>query len=252
MKNSNMTFTVAVALTAFFMTPMASAESATGEWDVWRDTDVMDDSVIIFAYLVDATSGATLNVGCRRNQTDVYIRWGDESYFGGKRNHIEVQTRVDSEPMESDRWTISTDRSSTFFRSRESDLPDELASLDFVDRILNASRLIARVTPPSASPVTATFELEGVRWALMPIADFCGWLWLYAVDLSVDGEIFTTEDPDIPPSWVNDFSVALSFIILDQFAKGKGETPEMEKARPLIAESFEMFFQNMENATDDE
>ena len=219
-------FVLAAAIAA--TAPMAWAEPALGDWNVWKDTDVMDDSVRVTSSLLDDGGDKSLYVRCWRDEIDIFVSWGDDEYFGGDAWTIEVRARIDSDPMDSETWSLSDDRSSTFF-------PDE-PLVEFLGRIAVASRLILRVTPPNRSSVTVTFDLTGVRWALMPVADSCGRLWLFAGDDTLV---------------VDDDSVIWAMLILRDFALGKGETRELDEFRPLVAEAFKLV-NELETETDSE
>jgi len=193
----------------------SSAEPAMGEWRVQRFTDVMDDSVRVVSDLRDDKGSTRLYVRCQHNDLEVYIVWGDDGYFGNSTS-IESQTRVDGAEMVSEDWSVSTNGSSLFS-------PDVDGLLS---RIVYGSRLIVRVTPPNKSPVTVSFDLDGIRWALMPVADMCGILWKMAGNRAVD---------------VNETSVLWSLYILQEFSQGKGSVPDnMDRWRPLIAKGFEV------------
>jgi len=195
----------------------ALAEPAMGEWGVRKFTDVMDDSVRVISDLWDDEDNTRLYVRCWHNDMDVYIVWGDDGYFG-ELSAIEAQTRVDGDEVVSEDWSVSTNGSSLFAPH-----VNELLS-----RLIDASRLIVRITPPNKSPVTVSFDLDGVRWAIMPVADMCGRLWRFSGDMPV-----------------NESSVFWAVTVLRHFSEGKGAMlPDyVEKWRPLIAKSFEELLQ---------
>jgi type VI secretion system protein VasI len=142
--------------------------TGAGKWRVTIDTNPVDDSTVATA-LLEADEGesdggekTTLVLRCRSNETELYITWG--GFIGSKAP--QVLTRIGSAPPDTFEWAVSTNREGTFFPG------DDIA---FIRRLLDANRLVARVTPYQESPITAVFDLRGIRAAVRPLQQTCGW-----------------------------------------------------------------------------
>jgi len=142
--------------------------TGTGKWRVSVDTNPVDDSTTVTALLEadegesDAGDKTTLILRCRSNETELYITWG--GFIGSKAP--QVLTRIGAAPPDTFEWSVSTNREGTFFPG------DDIA---FIRRLLDANRLVARVTPYQESPITAVFDLRGLRAAVRPLQETCGW-----------------------------------------------------------------------------
>ena len=86
-----------------------------GYWDVRISSSPIDDSKTVILSL-EADSGKnkwgkkpTLTVRCKENSTDFYINWN--SYLG---SDADVLTRIGSSKAITSRWSMSTDKESTF------------------------------------------------------------------------------------------------------------------------------------------
>lgn len=47
--------------------------------------------------------------------------------------------------------------------------------IDLIKRLLEVDTYVAQVTPYSENPITAVFEINGIKNALKPIRKECGW-----------------------------------------------------------------------------
>lgn len=138
----------------------------TGDWRVDVQVNPIDDSRTITLLLV-ADSGQSafgekiyLIARCMSNETDVYVDWND--YLGSEAH---VLSRVGSAPASTSRWSMSTDSQATFHPS----------PIPFLRSLLEADRLVAQVTPYNESPVTAIFNVHGIRNAVAPLRETCNW-----------------------------------------------------------------------------
>ena len=210
----------------------AVAEPALGKWDVSIRTDVMSDSVSVFAMIDSEDADAFLSVRCWREETAIYVGW-DRTALDGVGKTITVQTRVDDAPPESSSWSAISDPS-TVFAPREK-------VLQLAERIAQATQLHVRVAPPNKPSgmddtfdLTETFDLTGVRWALMPVADACRWSWI------------------LMPTHVDDESVLYAIYILSDFAKGVGDvSPGLDRLRSAMASALDVFFERTEAEDED-
>ena len=140
----------------------------SGKWNVSIDTNPIDDSKTVTLYLV-ADSGKSSMLGesvilfirCKSLETNIFINWSD--YLGSEAS---VLTRIGKEKAEIRNWSLSTDSQATFFPRNE---------VDFLKKLLVVDSLVAQVTPYSASPVTAIFDIKGLSNAIKPLLEVCTW-----------------------------------------------------------------------------
>jgi len=142
----------------------------SGKWSVSSKTNPVDDSRTVTLYLV-ADSGkskwgrpVSMILRCKSNKTELYINWND--YLGSSAH---VLTRIGTSPAETESWSLSTDSQSTFLPGRS------IKKLDFIEAMMRTNKFVAQVTPYNESPVTAIFDTTGLRIALKPLRETCGW-----------------------------------------------------------------------------
>lgn len=147
--------------------------SDIGKWRVERNKNPIDDTETVIAALI-ADSGSsgfgapvTMFVRCQSGLTEVYVAWNDYlatdgDYDSGYKN---VVVRVGTESATTIKWGTSTDQKATF-------APDATGLLR---RMVAYNSFVAQLTPYNASPVTAVFDTAGMREAIAPINEVCGW-----------------------------------------------------------------------------
>lgn len=144
-----------------------------GKWQVDRTKNPVDDSETVIATLV-ADSGASsfgqpviLLVRCQSKTTEVFISWNDYLATDGDFNsgYKNVLTRVGTEPASTSHWATSTDQKATF-------APDPTILLR---KMAVYNSFVAQTTPYNESPVTAVFDTTGIRQAIAPVNEVCGW-----------------------------------------------------------------------------
>ncbi len=106
---------------------------------------------------------------CKSDKTELYINWSD--YLGNDSTSIYsdfklVTTRMGSSSAEENRWSLSTDSKATFSPGWGG---------DWIKRIAKIDEFVAQVTPYGENPVTAVFDVRGLREAASPLAETCGW-----------------------------------------------------------------------------
>jgi type VI secretion system protein VasI len=79
----------------------------------------------------------------------MYINW--RSYLGSS---IDVTFRIGDDTPETMKWNLSTDSRASFY-------PHD--PLPTIKRLLEARRAVARCTPYNHSPITAIFDLTGLK-----------------------------------------------------------------------------------------
>jgi type VI secretion system protein VasI len=149
--------------------------TGTGNWIVTKDRNPIDDSVRVVLRLEASTGkgrfGETISfIGrCQSKETEAYIVWN--SYLGDDGSSVYddwkyVTIRIGEQKAVQQKWDVSTDHKATFAPRWAGDLLKQMAS---------ANQFIAQTTPYGESPVTAIFDTTGLRAALAPLADACGW-----------------------------------------------------------------------------
>lgn len=130
-----------------------------------------------YLFVLSADSGAneygnkpTLIVRSDGEELELYINWGiylgndtDDYKYEGKY----ITTRVDSDQPTTSLWDNSTDNKASF--CPWSDV------LDLVQRLGGGTKLVARCTPYGASPITAVFDIRGLKALSMPYNGVLGW-----------------------------------------------------------------------------
>ena len=133
----------------------APIDPGAGAWSFDESTDPLTDARRAIGIL-EAEQGVSrfgrpvsLFVRCNGGTLDVYLNW--DSYLG---RDAFVTSRVgDGSPSRS-RWGMSTDNTSTFYPRDARALLRELRPV---------AQWVVQVTPYSASPITAVFDLEGLE-----------------------------------------------------------------------------------------
>ena len=98
---------------------------------------------------------------CQSNKTESYVSWQD--YLGG--DDVWVTDRIDSKEPSTLKWGLSTDQKASFHPK----------PLEFIKALYEAQTYVAQVTPYNESPVTALFDLSGVKSVVTAIRKECNW-----------------------------------------------------------------------------
>ena len=130
--------------------------SGSGRWIVNVDTDPMSDETVVF-FALPASSGRSrygdpplLAIRRSGSSDNVYIIWND--YLADEPQMVEY--RIDDGSTRRSGWSLSTDNQATFY-------PDD--DREFIRELVKADRFVARTTPYNESPVTAVFDLSGLK-----------------------------------------------------------------------------------------
>ena len=150
-----------------FRPTIREQQDSVGKWAVEVDINPMDDSETVFFVLI-ADEGTTswgkspgLVLRYKSGKTSVYVNWQD--YLGSE---AYVTCRIGKDKPKTQRWTLSTDSKATFY-------PESPEG--FIARLLTVEKLVLQVTPYSESPVTAVFDVRGLRETAQPYNDIHGW-----------------------------------------------------------------------------
>ena len=147
----------------------------TGSWRVRTETNPIDDTRTVILSLT-AESGTsrggklvTFIARCQSNRTEAYAVWGD--YLGDDSRDTAdewkyVTVRVGSNAAREEKWSVSTDREATFVPSWAG---------NFLKEILDEERLVLQTIPYGENPVTAVFDVSGLRGVLGELSRTCNW-----------------------------------------------------------------------------
>ena len=146
-----------------------------GAWQKGVAVNPLDDTRTVTLYL-PAEFGTSrtgdpvaLVARCMSDKTEAYVIWGD--YLGDDSSSVysdwkHVTVRVGNGTARQERWGVSTNRESTF-------APDWAGS--FLKELLDEERLVLQTIPYGQSPVTAIFDVSGLRSVLGYLAETCDW-----------------------------------------------------------------------------
>ncbi len=122
-------------------------------------------TVTITSYSVSGTSSEgdaiTMVMRCRRNRTELYIRWQD--YLG---SWAYVRTRVGGDDRGTRQWNLSADARSSYYPR---------GTVGFIEDMIEAGSAEFEVTPYVQDPVTAVFDMSELGNAIGPLREACGW-----------------------------------------------------------------------------
>ena len=139
----------------------AQEEQIAG-WTINESTDLLDDSTTVTASLhaieglggsLDTDPKPVFWVRCQSGKTEAYIAWherlGDESDDLSEKKRVTY--RFPPANAETEQWSISTDRTTTFVSN---------ASL-FLKSLAESEQLVVQTTPYGRSPIIVVFDLNG-------------------------------------------------------------------------------------------
>ncbi|MGH8427530.1 MAG: type VI secretion system-associated protein TagO [Gammaproteobacteria bacterium] len=146
-------------------------ESTTAEVSGWRviikrnDKGRVDSAIL----QIQATHGVgvggdpvSLALRCISSETGAFINW--ESQVGS--DSAPVTVAVGDGGSSRRNWTISPDGTMTYYPGN---------AVPFVESLLNARQLAARINPYGGHEISAAFDLSGLGTAIQPLRDACHW-----------------------------------------------------------------------------
>jgi len=112
----------------------------------------------------------TLFVRSDGGEEELFIVW--DTYLGNDTDDYKydskyVTIRIDSDPPATKLWGNSTDDKASFCPWNDVH--------DMIRRIGEGSKLVARCTPYGDSPITAVFDIRGLKAVSMPYNEVLGW-----------------------------------------------------------------------------
>jgi hypothetical protein len=153
-----------------------AAPQKPSKWVFDRKVDPLTDKRQFF-FILTADSGAngygdkpTLVVRSDGEDLELYINW--DVYLGNDTDDYKyegkyVTTRVDADQPTTSLWDNSTDSKASFCPWTD--------VLNLVRRMGGGTTLVARCTPYGASPITAVFDICGLKTLSMPYNEVLGW-----------------------------------------------------------------------------
>ena len=154
--------------------PTPTPQPFRGQWVTVKDeTDPLTrvgDVQILLRQKDDARYPA-LYIRCQEDEFGLYelelfIAWSETPIESSRRFGVEVQHRVDDEPIESLPWSPSTDDTATF-------LPTGRIT-DMIKKLFDANEFVAQVELKDSETITAVFEPAGIYWTVKPVLAACG------------------------------------------------------------------------------
>ena len=182
----------------------------TGKWTFSKKINPVDDTITI-TFILKSDSGTSvygepilLVLRYKSKKIEAYISWN--SYLGNK---VSVLTRIGDEKAISHPWGLSTDSQATFYplnginsdeikkaqaindnegydafvehmKTQEwSSANDPLRNffvIRFIRQLMAVDKFVAQVTPYSESPITAVFDLRGLKKAVEQFNDILHWI----------------------------------------------------------------------------
>lgn len=155
-----------------------SAVGAMGQgWVIDETPDPMTDFQDVSSYVladtpVSVRHGAvvpSLHIGCRDNQTRVFVHWADDVTTGGADGYTLVRYRLDDNRPVDDRWDLSTSHEATGLWG--------MGSLPLLRDMYrgDTGRVLVSTTPNGENPVLAEFNTTGIREVVEVVAERCNW-----------------------------------------------------------------------------
>ena len=136
-------------------------------WQLRTDTSPIDDTT---TYYLRREATEPIGSGFMRSTPTLLIRYEEQSlevfisfdkFLGSQGGDVTV--RIGQSPARQEKWGLSTDSKAIF-------CPGDNRA--FVKELLEADRLVVRLTPYGESPITATFDLTGLTEAIEPMRNF--------------------------------------------------------------------------------
>jgi type VI secretion system protein VasI len=144
-----------------------STPTGVGNWLVKDEINPIDDTRKVVLGLKSSSGQGrygtpiALFVQCKSGKTELYISWND--YLGG--DEVPILIRVGKSTAKNEVWDISTDNEASF----------SPAPIPLLKQLIESDTLLAQVTPYNESPVTAIFDLAGLKNAIAPLRETCKW-----------------------------------------------------------------------------
>lgn len=139
-----------------------------GLWGNSVDSDPINDVKTYSAYLPSPTEKSRwgkpiyLAITCSNNVTKFYISW--ETFINTESHQVTI--RLDDQKAFTRTWNPSNDNEASFYSG---------SPIPFLKKLINAKKMVARVSPYNENDITVTFNLTGINTALENIRKQCKW-----------------------------------------------------------------------------
>lgn len=162
--------------TAKTTTPLATDD--TGKWNVNVKTSKFEDTTDVYLSLksndnVACRSYSTpapvqLWIRCLENTTSLFIATDNCHLASRVSGYGDVDMRTDGDKTRTVSMDASTDSRALGIWSGNRAIPAAI-------RLFEKEVLLVRFTPYNQSPVTAEFDISGLKNAIKPLREACGW-----------------------------------------------------------------------------
>lgn len=158
-------------------TPTISSVKSSGKWRVHTETSKLTDQpTVIMSVESDEMVNCGWNRGgkiglvvrCMENRTVLYFNTGCHMASSDYSDYGDITYRIDQEKARTVSGDASTDNRALGLWSGPKAIP-------IIKQMMGKSSLVARMTPYSESPFTATFDIFGFEAAAVPLREACGW-----------------------------------------------------------------------------
>lgn len=146
-------------------------QSTTSKVSGWQVVIKRDDKGRVHSVTLETAAAqgvgvrgdpVTLSLRCMDTETTAFIDW--ESYVGN--DSVPVTVNVGGAGNSRSNWRISPNGTMTYYPGK---------AVPFVQSLLAASRLDARVNPYGGHEISARFDLSGLAAAIQPLRQACRW-----------------------------------------------------------------------------
>lgn len=137
------------------------------KWEISIDTNPLDDTKTYVFFLIadegisSTRKRTTLMIRKSSSGDEIFINWG--SYLGLE---TEVAFRVGKAEAIQSQWSISTDGKATFYSGN---------ALKLIRDIGNNEKVVAQCTPYGDNPITAIFDVRGLKEISKKYNNELGW-----------------------------------------------------------------------------
>lgn len=159
-------------------TPKAAPVSRpTGKWRIRKEVSKLTDEptvvmVVESNEVVDCGwnrgKRISLVLRCMENKTVLYFDTGCHMASSDYNDYGDITYRIDDEAARTVAGNASTD-------NRALGLWSGGRSIPVIKQMLGKSQMVARMTPFSESPFTATFDIAGIEETIKPLQEACHW-----------------------------------------------------------------------------
>lgn len=153
-------------------------EEETGSWHTNIEKSKFEDTTDVF---LNVSSNSSVNCSsfsnpepvrlylrCMENTTSMIIVTGNCHLASGHGGYGQVDLRADDDKARTISMEASTDNRALGLWRGSKAIPE-------IKRLLDKDTLLVRFTPFNKSPATAEFDISGVKNAIKPLREACGW-----------------------------------------------------------------------------